>query len=249
MNKILFKNNLLNAILGFLFIVFTILAYFLGLYKNFLSIIVGILLILLSIKRFIYTYKKLGSKKATIILSIELLLDILFAVLLIVNVGNVAVFTGLIIYLRGFTYLMINHIATRRDVFYQYLINIGFITLGSFFIFTGIPMNDYFVLITAIAVFLIGLIYFLFGLSGIMEMKEKANPASKNKAVDTIIQDKPKSSVKNETVTSKDKLEIKVDYSKMTLKELQVIAKNRNLSGITKLNKSEIIEVLNSKTI
>ncbi len=254
MNKILFKNNILNTVLGFLLIAFTILAYFLGWYEDFLPIIVGVILILLSVKRFIYTYQKLVSKKATLILAGELLLDVLFSILLIIYQGNIAVFAGIIIYIRGFTYLMINHVVKRKVQFYQYIINIGFITLGGFFMFTGIPMYDYFILITTFSVGLIGLTYFLFGIASLIEGSKKGKTAAKpapapspNPANTAQQAPKPAPVAKAETPQVKEKVEVKVDYSKMTLKELQVIAKNRNLTGISKLNKSELIEVLNNK--
>jgi len=145
---------------------------------------------------------------------------------------------------------MINYVVKRKVMFYQYLINIGFITLGGFFMFTGIPMFDYFGLISAGSIMLIGLIYLLFGLAALIEQNKKAKPNTipiQTSLTPIVEKPKPANGVKTESTLTKEKVEIKVDYSKMTLKELQVIAKNRNLSGISKLNKVELIELLNKK--
>ena len=49
MEKLIFKNAYLNAVLGFALILFAVLAYFLKWVEDFLPIIVGVVLILLFI--------------------------------------------------------------------------------------------------------------------------------------------------------------------------------------------------------
>ncbi len=250
MNKLIFKNNTLNILVGFVFIVFTVVAFFLEWYASALAIIIGIILILLSAKRFIYTYKKVISKKATLILAGEFLLDIVFAALMIFLNDYIAIFIGLIIYIRGLTYLMINYVVKRKVIFLQYLTNILLITLGSFLIFTGIDLASYLEYIFAGFVLLVGIVYFVMGA---IQIKPKKKPAPKPAAApaakpapkpETVVTPKP---VVKPAPKPVPKPPVKVDYSKMTVAELQVIAKERKLTGISQLNKTQLIEALSKK--
>ena len=137
MEKIVFKNEILNIVFGGLLLIFAIVAYFTKLVEDYLPVIIGVVLILLSIKRFYYSFKKIVSKNATLILVIELILDFVFAGLLIYLADHVELFIGLIIYTRGVSYLIINYVATRKIKVVQYILNIVFVTFGAFLMFTS----------------------------------------------------------------------------------------------------------------
>lgn len=242
MNNLIFKNSTLNIVVGVVLIVFTILAYFLEWYVNAIAIIIGIILILLSTKRFVYTYKGVVSKKATLILAIEYLIDIIFAALLIFVWNDyVAVLIGVIIYTRGLTYLIINYVVKRKVILYQYILNILLITLGSFLLFTGIDLASYFIYFFAGFVLLIGIIYLLTGIFD-YKAKKKPRPVAAKTTPEATTNPKP-----TPVPAPKPKPEPVVDYTKMTVVELQFIAKQRGLTGVTQLNKADLIKELNKK--
>lgn len=280
MEKIVFKNEILNVVFGSLLLIFAIVAYFTKLVEDYLPIIIGVVLILLSIKRFYYSFKKIVSKNATLILVIELILDFVFAGLLIYLADHVELFIGLIIYTRGVSYLIINYVATRKVKVVQYLINIGYVTFGSFLMFTSYSSIEFLNVFIMLLILIVGAIYLQAGVRKMViqeqleeeqekklkekekiekkeektehklaelkekvqkEEKEKAKLVSEKKEIDKKVvkpevkQEKP---VKKE-VTMKDG---EVDYHNLTLPELKVIAKEKNIVGVSQLKKSEIIE-------
>lgn len=230
MKKLVFKNKILNIIVGIVLIVFTTLAYFLGWYDDALPIILGVLLLLISTKRFIFAYNKTISKKTTLIMSIEYLLDVILVGLLLYLRQDTPLFVGLIIYLRGITYLMVNYTSNKKIIFNEYILNIFYITIGAFFIFTGIDIVTYLIYITAALVLVIGLIFLLLGLSEYQVKRKKKKTVKTNNTNKTATNPKPQA---------------QVDYSKMTLAELQIIAKERGLTGFSNLNKADLISKLN----
>ena len=119
MDKMVFKNEILNIVFGSLLIILVLVGYFLDYIEDYLPYIVGAVIILLSVKRFAYTFKKISSKNATLILIIEFILDLVFAGLLMFYIGNVELFLGLVIYTRGLSYLIVNFVAARKANFDQ----------------------------------------------------------------------------------------------------------------------------------
>lgn len=181
MEKLVFKNVYLNAVFGGLLIALAILGYFLGFFADYLPIFTGAILILLSLKRFIYSFKKITSKYATLILIIELAVDIVFGGLLIYLADHVALFIGLIIYIRGVAYLLINYIATRKINLLQYVMNIGYLTIGAFLMFTGSDLDTALVIGFSALILIVGGIYFLSGLTDILEKsKQKKSKKKEN---------------------------------------------------------------------
>jgi hypothetical protein len=173
MEKIVFKNKYLNFVVGGLLIILAIQNTLFGsMAEEFFPILIGIILILLSLKRFIYTYKKIVSKNATLILVIELILDIIFAGLLIYLKDHVELFIGLIVYIRGVSYLLINYIATRKVKLPQYIINIGYVTLGAFLMFYKLDGLSVIIIIVNVLLFLTGAIYIRAGIKPFVKRKE-----------------------------------------------------------------------------
>jgi len=273
MNKIVFKNMYFNIVLGSLLILLSLLGYFLGWIEDFLPIVIGILLILLSMKRFLYSFKKITSKNASLILVVELLLDFLFSGLMIVYKNNIELYIGLIIYIRGISYLLINYIATRKIRIVQYIFNLVYVTFGAFLMFY--PLNSITVLVLGVSVLLliIGAIYLQAGVAEQVKKDKKKEKSSKkvknikkenNSKQDTKIKElekevkevkKENKLVSEETKQlqkeiDKTKLVVKnidaeqIDYHSKTLVELKEIAKKRNLQGVSQLNKSQLISKL-----
>ncbi|MCD4826382.1 MAG: Rho termination factor N-terminal domain-containing protein [Acholeplasmataceae bacterium] len=279
MEKIVFKNQYLNIVIGVILVVVSIVGYILGWVEDFLPLFIGSVLILLSLKRFIYTYKKIVSKNATLILVIELILDIVFAGLLIYLKDHVELFIGLIVYIRGVSYLLINYIATRKIKLTQYILNIGYVTLGAFFMFYPLDSVSFIVITVSILFLIVGAVFMYAGIKPFMKKRIAKEQIKKNEKEQEKIEKKQE---KNEEKL--EKLEMKVDkvaevqkkkiekteslqkeieqkkkvietqkinLDDKTLPELKAIAKERNLEGVSQLNKAQLLirlkEQLNKK--
>lgn len=302
MEKIVFKNLYLNMLIGALLIVFSFLGYFLGWFADFLPFIIGGVLLLLSLKRFVFTYKKIVSKNATLILVIELALDIIFVGLLFYLQSYIAIFMGLVIYVRGVAYLLINYIATRKIKLVQYLMNIGYVTVGSFLMFASLNGDQILVLGLSFLTLVVGCIYLQNGLVNLVkkeeieeekekqteekikelkklqEQKEKVEK-KQNKAEEKIEElEKKVKEVEvahKQTVEEHKKLEKqiitekkepvvtpvvkpvvtekpvaakpKVNYEAMTVVELRALAKEKNITGVSQMNKAQLIAMVKGK--
>jgi hypothetical protein len=297
-----------------------LVGYFMGYIDEYLSILIGVILILLSIKRFLFSFKRIVSKNATLILVVELLLDFVFAGLLIYLQDHVELFVGLIIYTRGVSYLLINYIATRKIKLAQYILNILFVTFGSFLMFYPIDSLTVLVLGVSVIFLLFGAIYLQAGIVKQVEIEKAEEEIKKNekaqlktekkqekteeelekleKKVTKVVEknqkkieeaDKlkkeierskkflademvvkkpePKTEVKKpepkvedkkpepkpDVKKSEPKVEEKkeepkvsevINYNAMTLVQLKAMAKDRNMSGYSQLNKAELITKL-----
>lgn len=180
MENIVFKNKFLNITVGVILITLSILGYILGWVEDFLPLFVGIIIILLSLKRFVNSYKRIVSKNAALILIIELILDFVFAGLLIYLKDHVEVFVGLIIYIRGIAYLLINYIATRKIKLLQYIINIGYVTIGAFLMFYPLDSVSTMALLVSGLFLIIGIAYVHTGVDPFVKRREAKELIKKN---------------------------------------------------------------------
>lgn len=283
MEKIVFKNEYLNIIVGFILIVFAIVGYFTHLIEDYSHVIIGVVLILLSVKRFLYSFRKITSKNATLILVIEIILDFVFAGLLIYLQDHLELFVGLIIYTRGVSYLIINYVATRKVKIVQYILNIIYVTFGSFLMFTSFDSVNIIAIFIFLLTLFVGGVLLQFGVKKVVikekqeelleeeekrkEKLEKIEAKSEKKIskLKTELQEvkeeqkkingKPKEPdkkvVKPEPVVKEKKDEnnnptgtVEVKLESLTIAELKAIAKERNITGVSQLNKAEIIEKL-----
>lgn len=279
MEKIVFKNTYLNIVLGALLLAFAFVGYFTNLIENYTPIIIGVVLILLSVKRFVYSFKKIISKNATLILVVEILLDFVFAGLLIYLQDHIELFVGLIIYTRGVSYLIINYVATRKVRIFQYVINILYVTFGSFLMFTSYSSAEFLAVFIFILTLIVGAIFLQIGVKKvvlkekqeelqeeeekrkekleIVEAKSEKKITKLQNKLDEVVKEQKivsSQSKKNEKITKKEehnkttdlstKSDDKVNYEAMTIAELKVVAKERNITGLSQLNKSEIIAKL-----
>jgi len=258
MNKLLFKNHIVNIIIGVIMVAFTITAYFMEWYTQFLAIIIAVVLIILSIKRFIFSYKKAVSKNSTLVLIIEILLDFVFCGLLAYYQEHIQLYAGLVLYVRGVAYLVINYITTRKVKLFQYVLNIGFITFGSFLMFTGYDFVPILEIGIAAFVLLLGAFYLYFGLNTLIKANKKKQLILKKAEVKQV-PPIPVSTVKpvEEKVETIEPVEKKVEpvavkptvnYSKLTVAELRIVAKEKGVVGYSSLTKAEMIAKIDKKT-
>jgi len=257
MEKMVFKNLYLNVIFGAILIIFAIVGFFTGFLEDFLPIIIGVILVLLSTKRFLFTFKKIISKNATLILVLEFILDLVFAGLLIYLQDHVELFLGLVIYTRGVSYLIINYIATRKVKIFQYLLNIVYLTFGAFLMFTSYNSVEFISIFILVLLLLFGAIYLQDGIRKIVEKGKKKEAEKKAERKIEKLEDKvkearneqKKNASENEVLEKKvQKLEThiekEINYSNLTLAELKTLAKKRELTGYSQLSKADLIEKL-----
>jgi hypothetical protein len=280
MEKMVFKNEILNIVIGSILIIFAFVGYLLNLVQDQLPIIVAVVLILLSTKRFLYSFNKIISKNATLILVIEFILDLIFAGLLIyLGSDYVGLFLGLIIYSRGVSYLIINYVATRKVDLTQYIVNILYVTFGSFLIFTKYDLAEFLAIFISVLLLLFGAFFLQAGIKVVTakekqeelaekqlkEKKKSEKELEKSKIVKLEQKVKVVEAEQKKVETEKKELEKKVkevekdqkkavvqeakkvekiDYSSKTLVELREIAKKRKLTGVSQLNKAELVAKL-----
>lgn len=223
MEKLIFKNMYVNAVIGGLLVLGAILGFVVGWIDQFLPYVIAGILVLLSLKRFVFSFKKIVSKYATLILVIELILDVVFAGLLIYLQDHYNLFIGLIIYVRGVSYLLINYIATRKIKIGQYLLNIGFVTLGSFFMFTSVNSEDVLIIGIAALMFIVGAVFLQAGLTALVNKEELEEAKEEQLKQDIkLLKQKQQAELKGleQNVKAKEKID-KLEDQVKTMKEEQ----------------------------
>lgn len=204
MKKILFKNDIVNIVLGALIIGLILTAFFLGWMTDFFGIIIGILIIIISIKRFFITFKAVSNRDATAVLVIEIIIDLFTGFMLIVYQGSIGLYLGIALYARGFAYLLINYLATRKGNLLQYFIYIGLLTLGSYLMFGGNTYLDVVEIIVLVLILLLGVDFLGFGIYEVVKAAKvkKANAPKKAKAPIKEIPAEVKKTPKEEVIDS-----------------------------------------------
>jgi hypothetical protein len=204
MEKLVFKNMYLNLVIGGILVLTALLGYFLNWFEDLLPFFVGAILILLSTKRFVFQFKKTKSKNATLILGIEFLVDLIIVGLLIYLQDHLSVFIGLVVYIRGVSYLLINYIATRKIQLVQYIMNIGFVTLGAFLMFGPINSEQTLVILLSSLFLIIGAIYLQAGFKSLVDKEKKKDQKAKDdKQIKSALKEKQKEERKDQLESSK----------------------------------------------
>jgi hypothetical protein len=268
MNKLVFKNNIINIIIGTILTIASIVGYFLDWFTDYLPLVIGVVLILVSLKRFFSTFKKVENKKALLVLSVELLIDVALGGLLVYTKENIELYTGGIVYVRGLSYFIVTYYAKRTIALDSTIFNILFITLGSFLLFTTLDITDFIIYGVAVLILILGLLNLGYGIHKTMQNKKTEPKTAKEELreimdqVDSKIDDDIDEEEKEEPTVIEEvtvneltiepeeddeeepKKEETVDYNEMTVAELKQLAKEHNLSGYSSLKKQELISFL-----
>ena len=164
MNKFVFKNPLVNLILGIVLIVFAVLAMFVfDWMSQFVNIVVAVILIYYSVIRFTKERPKYKNQNALMILSAELVVAILLSVLLVLENLDLHIAIGLVLYLRGFTYLLILQLLKLRTKFINFLIAMFVLTLGAYIYFENPISNEIIEYAIFVALAAYGVLLVVFG--------------------------------------------------------------------------------------
>lgn len=156
-----FKNKTLNIIAGAILVAFAIAAmFFLGILSDFVNIVVAAIIILYSVTRYLKDKNHYKNSNALMILTVEVVVVITLAVLLIIEQLGLAFVIGLSLYIRGITYLLILQLLKLRSSFQVFVIYLAVMTLGTYILFASPRFGDLFewalfILIVAYGVFLI----------------------------------------------------------------------------------------------
>lgn len=253
MERLLFKNNIINIILGFILLVFANLAYFLGWMIDLIIIMMSILIIAISLKRFIYTFKKTLSRNTKILLVFEILLDIFFASALIITKTNMEVYIGLVFYIRGLNYLIINQLSQKPIKLLIFFMNIGFMTLGCFLMFQPPLGINYLLIVTYLCYLLIGLIYLFFGILGfssnhsaksLIQASIQKETSLKSSVPVNKLESNTASKQISKSIETPTEYQSSHNYNAMTVQELRSIAKDMQLHGYSKMVKSELVSAI-----
>ncbi len=136
MNRLTFKYPVVNLVIGVILIVIAILGMFVfDWFSDFVNIVIALVIMYYSIARFLSERLKYRNKNALYILSVELAIAFLLSVLLVLREVNIYIAIGLVLYLRGLTYLLILQLLKLRTAFLNFIIAIVVLTLGAYVIF------------------------------------------------------------------------------------------------------------------
>lgn len=168
MNKFVFKVPLANLILGGILVIVSVLGMFVfDWFSDFVNIVVAVIIVYYSIARFAKERLKYRNQQALMILSAELAIAFLLVILLVLREIDIYFGIGLVLYLRGLTYLLILQLLKLRTAFLNFVISIVVLTLGAYVFFVRPAFDDLieyglFILLTAYGILLIvyGIKYF-----------------------------------------------------------------------------------------
>ncbi len=165
MKKFVLKHPVLNIILGVALIAFAVLGMFVfDWFSDTVNVVVGALIILYTVFRFNRTRAGYKNSNALMIIAVEAVVAITLAVLLIFNELSMSLVLGLVLYLRGFVYLLILQLLKLRRSFEAFLIYMVVLTLGAYIWFGGPNFGDLFEWILFALIAAYGVLLLVFGI-------------------------------------------------------------------------------------
>jgi len=242
--RIVTKHPIVNIVLGVLLLALSITALFHQplLDEGILYMAAG-LVALFAVVRFHKEFKLHKAQKARYILTVEFVLVILLAALLIfADFFTIAIVLGLVIYLQGATRLLIAQALKKLVKFERFLMQLLYVTLGAFLVFSAFEFEDALRYIVIGLLALYGLIFLIFGIRSVVnERKKKKAQAPKETPIETKPHEaKPSEKASEEkTQQANDKREAMM---KKTVDELKAMCKSRGITGYSGLTKAQLVE-------
>ncbi len=176
MKKMIAKNHIVNITIGIIFVAFFLTTFFMGILEDWVTYIVAALIIVFSTLRFIKDYKFYHDNRALAILTIEFILALALAGVLMLDLGlevTLTVALGALLYMRGFVYLIILQLLKKSDNFVKFLIYIAIMTLGAYILFAGMPFLTHLDVVILIIGLAIGIFYVFIGINQLTHQKPK----------------------------------------------------------------------------
>lgn len=172
MKKVVFSNPIVNLVIGVLLIAFAIVSLFYDdLIRDFTDYVVAFLIAAISLKRYLKGRNAYQNKNAFMILTAEVAIALLLAVLLAFDTLSITVALGSVIYLRGAVYMLIMQLLNKKGAFEMFIVNLILLTLGAYIFFAAPDLDDVLYYIIIIVVFLYGAILTYAGVDQLRKKK------------------------------------------------------------------------------
>ena len=141
MQKLSFKNPIINTVIGAVLIVFAIVALLLDWFSDIVDVIIAVLMIYYAVTHYVNAKKKYKNSQALMILTGQAVVIIIIAIFLLLkqfdvaSIVNTSFAVGITLYLHGFVYLLILQLLKLRSKFVEFLIYMAILTLGTYVLF------------------------------------------------------------------------------------------------------------------
>ena len=240
MRKLVTNNRIVNLVIGILLVAAAILTIvFQNDITEIMRYIFAGLIIIYALLRFVKEIKLYKHQTAKVIVGVELSLVIIIAILLIVvDWLNIAMALGVVIYVRGAIFLLIQNVIRRIIPLLRFLLNIVFITGGSYLIFVQPDAMTFFIWFLVVILLVVAAIFIIYAIQQFKDLPKKEKPAPEPEiSTEKPVTPQPSKKPETKTYTKKALMEKSVD-------DLKAMCKTRGLSGYSNLRKEALVEKL-----
>ena len=174
MKKVVFSNPIVNLVIGVLLIAFAIVSLpfiFPELVEDFIEYVVAFLIAAVSLKRYLKGRNAYQNKNAFMILTAEVAVALLLAVLLAFETLGITVALGAVLYLRGVVYMLIMQLLNKKGAFEMFIVNLVVLTLGAYIFFAAPDLGNILYWIIIVVVFLYGAVLTYAGIDQLRKKK------------------------------------------------------------------------------
>ena len=174
MKKVVFPNPIVNVVIGVILIAFAIVALpfiYPALVEDFIEYVVAVLIAAISLKRYLKGRNAYQNKNAFMILTAEVAVALLLAVLLAFDTLGITLALGAVLYLRGVVYMLIMQLLNKKGAFEIFMMNLVILTLGAYIFFGSPDLANVLYWIIIVALFLYGVILLYAGVDQLRKKK------------------------------------------------------------------------------
>ena len=95
----------------------------------------------------------------------EIILDLFAAFMMITKpVEQVGIYLGIVLYARGLFGLLMSYVMAKKEVFWVFILDMFFLTIGAYFLFGGKTYLDVLVIVLSILMLCLGIFFLFFGI-------------------------------------------------------------------------------------